>query len=155
MWSPLLGAAMADAERALGWREVALAAAATVLVVGGALAADPQVRASVASHPAVRDVLCEDGVVVDVVTNDGWLAVPEGGMGVRVREGETDLPSHLMLYRRDPGGEWYAAWPLDAPSGREVYYLAVVEPGTEAYVLAQPVDPSHCPARSETLRARS
>jgi hypothetical protein len=135
-------------------RDVLLALAATVLVVGAALASDPLVRSTFVAAPEVRQPECA-GVAVDVATSDpaGRLTVPEGGLAVRVHRGGADVPSHLELQRREAGGEWGFAWQLDAPSGREVFYVATVRAGTEVQVLAFPTEGPSCVARSPVVAA--
>lgn len=136
-------------------RDVLVALCVVVALVGVAVASDPQTRTTLVSQPVLREVLCPDELLVDVVTSSpgNALSVPEGGLAVRAHVGEENVSSRLELFRRDPGEDWAMAWALDAPAGHEVFYVANVEPGTEAYVVAKPVSEALCPARSPVLVA--
>lgn len=148
----------ADARARVGLADVLVALAVTGVVVLVAQVADPEARANFVSQPAVRDIFCADDAVVEVETSGarGGLRVPEGGVLVRVvGEGGELVPSDLKLFRRIDGGEWYEAWSLEAPSGKEVFYVTNVDATHDAYVLAEPHDKARCPVRSATLHAEA
>lgn len=141
---------------------VGLADVVVALVVTGAVAlvaqvGDPEARANLVSNPLVRDLLCADDASIELQTSGtrGELRMPEGGVLVRVVADGELVPSHLTLFRRVGGGEWYEAWMLEAPSGKEVFYVTNVDPTHEAYILAKPYDEARCPVRSATLGAET
>lgn len=136
-------------------RDVLLAFGVTMVIVAVALLGDPGVRASFKSQEAIRPLLCRDELVVDVENVHGGeeLLVPQGGLRVRVHEGDTNVSAKLTLLRKLPGEGWREAWVIGTPGGHEIFFLSDVRPGESAQVLADPISTDHCPARSTVLVA--
>ncbi|HWH09400.1 MAG TPA: hypothetical protein VNX21_09380 [Candidatus Thermoplasmatota archaeon] len=145
----------AEGRTPVGLADVLVALGVTAAVVLVAQVADPEARANLVSQPALRSLLCSDDAAIEVQTSGtgGRLKVPEGGLLVSVTSAGEPVASHLTLFRRVGTSEWWEAWSLEAPQGREVFYVTHVDAGHEAYVLAEPYDEARCPVRSATLRA--
>lgn len=105
----------------------------------------------------LRTPLCSPTIVVEATNQNGGstLLTPDSGIKVNARVDGESYAVRFTLFVREPGQDWRADWVLDAPSGREIFYLAKTVPGEEAYVRA--LDPSGkaCPGDSPILAAPS
>lgn len=103
----------------------------------------------------LRTPLCSPTIVVEATNQNGGstLLTPDSGVKVRALVNGAPHAVRITLFVREPGQDWRADWALDAPSGRETFYLARTVVGEEAYVRAVDPSGSACPGDSAILAA--
>src|SRR5688500_6349560 len=84
----------------------------------------------------LRTPLCRGAIDVNATNQNGsaTLLRPDSGIKVNSTRSGAPLAVHLTLLLREPGKGWRVYWELDAPNGREIFYVPTVSPGMEAQV---------------------
>lgn len=101
----------------------------------------------------IQSPLCRGGLTVEMTNQNGgaFLNRPDTGLKVRAFVDGDAIPVRFTFYERVAGGDWRYRWSLDAPEGREIYYLPGVQDGMEVYARASDPTGALCSADSPVL----